>query len=119
MIEEIMARFCPSVIVLQCGADSLNQDKLGGLNLSMRGHANCIEFVKRLSVPTLVLGGGGYTIRNVARTWAYETGVLVGTDLQPSDLPVNDEYYEVSQRKPLIEHREANCRYSTMLPTIN
>ncbi|OAF61196.1 histone deacetylase [Pseudogymnoascus destructans] len=94
VIEEIMARFCPSVIVLQCGADSLNQDKLGGLNLSMRGHANCIEFVKRLSVPTLVLGGGGYTIRNVARTWAYETGVLVGTDLQPSDLPVNDEYYE-------------------------
>ncbi|KFY81344.1 hypothetical protein V500_11516 [Pseudogymnoascus sp. VKM F-4518 (FW-2643)] len=94
VIEEIMARFRPSVIVLQCGADSLNQDKLGGLNLSMRGHANCIEFVKRLSVPTLVLGGGGYTIRNVARTWAYETGVLVGTDLQPSDLPVNDEYYE-------------------------
>ncbi|OBT62823.1 hypothetical protein VE03_07685 [Pseudogymnoascus sp. 23342-1-I1] len=94
VIEEIMARFCPSVIVLQCGADSLNQDKLGGLNLSMRGHANCIEFVKRLSVPTLVLGGGGYTIRNVARTWAYETGVLVGTDLQPSDLPVYDEYYE-------------------------
>ncbi|KFY13202.1 hypothetical protein V492_03426 [Pseudogymnoascus sp. VKM F-4246] len=94
VIEEIMARFCPSVIVLQCGADSLNQDKLGGLNLSMRGHANCIEFVKRLSVPTLVLGGGGYTIRNVARTWAYETGVLVGTDLQPLDLPVYDEYYE-------------------------
>ncbi|KFY44096.1 hypothetical protein V495_03640 [Pseudogymnoascus sp. VKM F-4514 (FW-929)] len=94
VIEEIMVRFRPSVIVLQCGADSLNQDKLGGLNLSMRGHANCIEFVKRLSVPTLVLGGGGYTIRNVARAWAYETGVLVGADLQPSDLPENDEYYQ-------------------------
>ncbi|KFY18321.1 hypothetical protein V493_08720 [Pseudogymnoascus sp. VKM F-4281 (FW-2241)] len=98
VIKEIMARFSPSVIVLQCGADSLNQDKLGGLNLSMRGHANCIEFVKRLSVPTLVLGGGGYTIRNVARAWAYETGVLVGVDLQPSDLPVNDEYYQVNYK---------------------
>lgn len=26
----------------------------------------------------LVLGGGGYTISNVARCWAYETGRIVG-----------------------------------------
>jgi acetoin utilization deacetylase AcuC-like enzyme len=26
----------------------------------------------------LVLGGGGYTIRNVARCWTYETGCLLG-----------------------------------------
>jgi len=43
-------------------------------------------------MPTLVLGGGGYTMRNVARTWAFETGVLVGQELSPM-LPFN-EYYE-------------------------
>jgi hypothetical protein len=33
-------------------------------------------------VPTLVLGGGGYTIRNVARCWTYETGVLLDAQLK-------------------------------------
>jgi histone deacetylase 1/2 len=90
VIKEVMARYQPSAIVLQCGADSLSGDLLGRFNLSMRGHANCVEFVKRLGLPTLVLGGGGYTVPNVARTWAYETGVLVGVDLPPSALPVRD-----------------------------
>jgi histone deacetylase 1/2 len=31
----------------------------------------------------LVLGGGGYTIRNVSRAWAYETGVIVGQEIGP------------------------------------
>jgi histone deacetylase 1/2 len=34
----------------------------------------------------LVLGGGGYTLRNVARCWCYETGRLMGIDL-PDKLP--------------------------------
>ena len=42
----------------------------------------------------MILGGGGYTMRNVARTWAFETGILVGDNLE-SELPYND-YYEVS-----------------------
>ena len=58
----------------------------------MRGHANCVNFVKSFGLPTLVLGGGGYTMRNVARTWAFETGQLVGTEMR-SDLPFTD-YYE-------------------------
>jgi histone deacetylase 1/2 len=37
----------------------------------------------------LVLGGGGYTIRNVARCWTYETGILLNEELA-DDLPFND-----------------------------
>ncbi|RUS17462.1 hypothetical protein BC937DRAFT_89942 [Endogone sp. FLAS-F59071] len=58
----------------------------------MKGHANCVSFVKKFNLPTLVLGGGGYTMRNVSRAWAYETGVVVGQDIGP-DMPYND-YYE-------------------------
>lgn len=36
--------------------------------------------------------GGGYTIRNVARCWTYETSIALATDI-PNDLPYND-YYE-------------------------
>jgi histone deacetylase 1/2 len=37
--------------------------------------------MKTFNVPLLVLGGGGYTIRNVARAWTYETAVVCGETL--------------------------------------
>ncbi|CCD46681.1 hypothetical protein ACHAQE_001929 [Botrytis cinerea] len=92
VIQSVMDYYQPEAIVLQCGGDSLSGDRLGCFNLSMRGHANCVQFVKSFNKPTLVLGGGGYTMRNVARTWAFETGVLVGKEMDPV-LPYN-EYYE-------------------------
>jgi histone deacetylase 1/2 len=49
----------------------------------MIGHASCVEFVLKFGIPVLVLGGGGYTMRNVARAWAYETGLLVGQRVGP------------------------------------
>ena len=41
-----MERYDPGAVVLQCGADSLSGDRLGCFNLSLRGHANCVAFVK-------------------------------------------------------------------------
>ncbi|KAL1878108.1 hypothetical protein VTK73DRAFT_8069 [Phialemonium thermophilum] len=92
VIEAVMKYYQPEAVVLQCGGDSLSGDRLGCFNLSMRGHANCVKFVRSFNLPTLVLGGGGYTMRNVARTWAYETGRLVGVEMN-STLPYN-EYYD-------------------------
>jgi len=56
------------------------------------GHAKCVEFVKKYNLPLLLLGGGGYTIRNVARCWTLETAVALGTDIA-NELPYND-YFE-------------------------
>ncbi|KAJ2461129.1 histone deacetylase [Coemansia sp. RSA 2424] len=94
VIRNIMEWYQPDAVVLQCGTDSLAGDKLGCFNLSMEGHAECVRFVKDFNLPTLVLGGGGYTIRNVSRVWAYETGILVGTEMDRK-LPMNDymDYY--------------------------
>ncbi|RCI11997.1 hypothetical protein L249_0514 [Ophiocordyceps polyrhachis-furcata BCC 54312] len=92
VIENVMKYYQPEAVVLQCGGDSLSGDRLGCFNLSMDGHANCVNYVKSFGLPTLVLGGGGYTMRNVARTWAFETGVLVGREMDRT-LPYN-EYYE-------------------------
>jgi histone deacetylase 1/2 len=95
VIRACMDHYRPEAVVLQCGGDSLSGDRLGCFNLTMEGHANCVNFVKSFNLPTLILGGGGYTMRNVARAWAYETGVLVGQDMS-RELPYND-YYEVSK----------------------
>ena len=96
VIAHVMQWYQPSAVVLQCGSDSLAGDRLGNFNLSSKGHAKCVEIVKAYGLPTLYLGGGGYTIRNVARCWAYETAVVLGVEAElPEALPFNDyfEYY--------------------------
>jgi histone deacetylase 1/2 len=99
VIGKIMEVYRPGAVVLQCGADSLTGDRLGCFNLTLKGHASCVEFVKSFGLPTLVLGGGGYTIRNVARCWANETAVVLGETL-PDAIPPNDyvEYYRPDYR---------------------
>nr|WCZ58515.1 histone deacetylase 1 [Andalucia godoyi] len=94
VIDWIMEFYRPGAVVLQCGADSLAGDRLGCFNLTLKGHADCVQYVKKFGLPTLVLGGGGYTVRNVARCWTYETAVLLGRDI-PDELPYNDffEYF--------------------------
>ncbi|KAF5743738.1 Histone deacetylase 6 isoform 1 [Tripterygium wilfordii] len=92
IINKVMEIYQPDVVVLQCGADSLAGDRLGLFNLSVKGHADCLRFLRSFNVPLMVLGGGGYTIRNVARCWCYETAVAVGVE-PDNKLPYN-EYYE-------------------------
>ncbi|XP_035000198.1 histone deacetylase 2 isoform X1 [Hippoglossus stenolepis] len=92
VMAKVMEMYQPSAVVLQCGADSLSGDRLGCFNLTIRGHAKCVEYMKTFNLPMLMLGGGGYTIRNVARCWTYETAVALDTEI-PDELPYND-YFE-------------------------
>lgn len=91
VLQSVMDRFRPGAVVLQCGADSLAGDRLGCFNLSMKGHAYPLEFMKKFNVPLLILGGGGYTIRNVCRAWTYETSLCVD-EVLPETLPFNDYF---------------------------
>ena len=92
IVSSVMQRYQPSAIVMQCGmtahlykpchalrtpgADSLHGDKIGVFNLSIHGHTECVRYVKGFNLPLLVLGGGGYNIRNVSKCWANETSIL-------------------------------------------
>lgn len=91
VMTRIMEWYRPGAVVLQCGADSLSGDRLGCFNLSLLGHAQCVDFFKGYDTPLLLLGGGGYTIRNVARCWAYETSRVVGEKLA-DELPFSENY---------------------------
>ncbi|KAA8913393.1 hypothetical protein FN846DRAFT_929799 [Sphaerosporella brunnea] len=87
IVEPVIETYRPASIVLQCGADSLGADRLGCFNLNIRAHGACVEFVKSFGLPLLLVGGGGYTPRNVSRLWCYETSIAtdteVGTELPP------------------------------------
>ena len=125
IMRKIMERFQPEAIVFQSGADSLSGDRLGFFNLSIRGHAECLKYMMTFGVPIMLLGGGGYTVRNVARCWTYETACLLGTELEDK-LPFND-YYEYfgpefrlhytpsnmeNQNTPQTSHQ--NIRFATL-----
>lgn len=86
IMQKVMEVFQPEAIVVCGGADSLSGDRLGCFNLSLEGHADCMEFLAKFGVPLLILGGGGYTLRNVARCWCFETSRMLGLDL-PDQLP--------------------------------
>ena len=75
--KSVFDYYRPSAVILQCGADSLCYDKLGDFNLTLKGHGQCVEFVKSFNLPILLLGGGGYTVENVARCWTYETALCL------------------------------------------
>lgn len=119
VMDRIMEVFRPGAIVLQCGADSLTGDRLGCFNLSLKGHGECVRYTKSFNVPTLVLGGGGYTIRNVARCWAYETSVLLDTEL-PNEIPYNDyfEYYAPDFKLHLTPENRENMNTKASLESV-
>jgi len=51
-----------------------------------------MKLVRDKGLPLIVVGGGGYVMRNVARCWTYETGMLAGEELS-NDLPYNGTYF--------------------------
>ena len=58
-----------------------------------------LEYIKSFNLPMLVLGGGGYTIRNVARCWAYETSRLLNVPI-PDAVPYH-EYQVMTPPRPM------------------
>ena len=71
VMKPVISSYRPNVVVMQLGADSLANDKLGNFNLSVKGHGECLKHMMRYNIPMIMLGGGGYTVANVSRCWAY------------------------------------------------
>ncbi|KAG6917573.1 hypothetical protein DXG01_002042 [Tephrocybe rancida] len=108
VISKILEVFRPSAVVLQCGADSLAGDKLGCFNLTMYGHAHCVQFLRKQNIPLILLGGGGYTVKNVARTWTYETACALGIEDTIDPLLPWNEYFEWFGPRYRLEVAENN-----------
>jgi histone deacetylase HOS2 len=118
IIGPCIETYQPGAIVLQCGADSLGCDRLGCFNLNIRAHGECVAYTKTFRLPTLVLGGGGYTPRNVSRLWAYETAICIdaASDLDPrlpDILPFRNHFQpDYTLFPPLSEMRKVENRNS-------
>jgi histone deacetylase 1/2 len=45
------------------------------------GHGACVKFFRDCDIPLMLVGGGGYTPKNVARCWTYETAIAIDKDV--------------------------------------
>jgi acetoin utilization protein AcuC len=86
----LLDAFEPDALVLQCGADALEEDPLSRLSLSNRALWQVVAALKDIAPRTLVLGGGGYNPWSVGRAWAGNWAVLNGFDI-PRRLPPEAE----------------------------
>src|SRR5262249_34331340 len=76
----------PEAIVIQCGADALDEDPLSDLGLSNNALWRVVGGLMGEAKRLLVLGGGGYNPWAVARCWAGVWGTLNRLPM-PAQLP--------------------------------
>ncbi len=81
-----LAAFRPEALVLQCGADALEEDPLSRLSLSNNAHFEVVAALRPVAPRFLVLGGGGYNPWSVGRCWAGVWATLAGHEI-PDRLP--------------------------------
>lgn len=119
-ILNIKEKFKPNAIVLQCGTDSLSGDRLGCFNLSIRGHSYAVKLVKSLGIPYMLLGGGGYTLRNVPRAWTYESGLALGLEID-DEMPKHEylEYFYPEYKLHMPVSNMENVNTQEYLNSIN
>ncbi|MEO0944719.1 MAG: acetoin utilization protein AcuC [Pseudomonadota bacterium] len=89
MLPQVVA-FRPDAIVLQCGADGVNDDPLAHLSLSNNAHWAILRELLMMAPRLLVLGGGGYNPWSVARLWTGVWGTITGREI-PDHLPPEAE----------------------------
>lgn len=85
-MKEIFLRYKPDVCVIQCGADAIVGDPLGGSNLKPQDLIDCITFVLDYNLPSVLLGGGGYHFANASRYWTQLTAAICNQSLA-DDIP--------------------------------
>ena len=69
-IVPVVEGFRPQAVLLQSGADGLEEDPLARLALSNNAHREAVAALRGLAPRFVVVGGGGYNPWTVARCWA-------------------------------------------------
>ncbi|MEM9249620.1 MAG: acetoin utilization protein AcuC [Pseudomonadota bacterium] len=90
LILPLVEAFAPDAVVLQCGADAVEEDPLSRLSLSNNAHWEIVSALRPLAPRYLVLGGGGYNPWTVGRLWTGVWAVLRGEEI-PDRLPLEAE----------------------------
>jgi len=86
IVPDIVRRFRPEIILVQCGADGHAEDRLAHLRLTTNMYNEVVSEMHDLAHELckgrfLLFGGGGYTLANVPRVWTIALAALAGKKL--------------------------------------
>ncbi|MFM7346473.1 MAG: acetoin utilization protein AcuC, partial [Tagaea sp.] len=85
-----LVSFAPQALIVQGGADALEDDPLSNLGLSNRALWRALDALLSFNVPTMTTGGGGYNPWSVARAWTGMWARIAGHE-SPERLPPEAE----------------------------
>jgi len=88
----LLERFRPDVLVTQQGIDTHFTDPLTDLQLSTHAREHVVRWFAATPYPWVAMGGGGYDLDAVRRTWSMEYLIMLGAPvpeaLHDEDPPV-------------------------------
>ena len=98
----LIAAHRPQAILVQAGADALEEDPLARLSLSNNAYWDTIAAVRGMAPRLVVVGGGGYNPYTVGRCWAGIWATL-------NDFPIPDRTTPAAERilRALVYNRAA------------
>jgi acetoin utilization protein AcuC len=79
----LIAAFNPDILVTQIGADTFRTDPLTNLEITTHSYCEILAKIKRLKIPWVALGGGGYDLMNTARAWTLAWATMNNVELNP------------------------------------
>ena len=85
VVPPLLERYRPDVLVTQQGIDSHFDDPLTNLMVSTQAREHVVRQFAASSWPWVAMGGGGYSMDAVRRTWSMEFLIMQGTPI-PTEL---------------------------------
>jgi len=89
VVPPLLERFSPDVVVTQQGIDPHFSDPLSHLNLSTHAREYLVRWFRDSPYVWTAMGGGGYSLDAVRRSWSIEFLVMQGADI-PAELHDED-----------------------------
>ena len=86
VLPEVLAHR-PQAVLLQSGADALEEDPLAKLSLSNNSHRAAVRALRDIAPRFVLVGGGGYNPWTVARCWACLWAELNDIAVPPTTTP--------------------------------
>jgi acetoin utilization protein AcuC len=84
VVPALVGRYRPDILVTQQGIDPHFLDPLTHLLLSTRAREHAVRTFAAMALPWVAMGGGGYDLDAVRRTWSIEYLVMLGADVPES-----------------------------------